>query len=514
MANGRTSMSKIREILRLLELDLSFRKVAKALNISRNVVSDISKKSLYLGIKYSMIKDLQDDTLTEMLGFNNHIEAGNLDQLREFFPYVYKELKRPGVTRQILWEEYLKIDPDGYRYSQFCHYFNLWKKEKDVTMHLEHKAGDKTFVDFTGKKLQIIERETGEVKDVEVFVALLGSSQLTYVEATCSQKKEEFIKASENTFIYFNGVTKAIVPDCLKSAVTKGDKYEPDINPEYADFARHYNTAILPARPNRPRDKALVENAVGIIYTRIFAPLRNWKFYSLEELNQAIKGLLESHNNKAMQKLNKSRWKLFEESEKNYLKPLPTERYQIRKYAQATVQLNYHVYLSEDKHYYSVPYRFKGKKVQIVYTMETVEIFHKNERLALYKRNYTNNRYTTNKNHMPSHHRYIADWNPERIENWANKIGPDVKEMAIKIMQSRAHPEQGYKAALGVIHLAKKYDNQRVNAACKRAITFSNYSYKAVKNILERNLDRINEQLNTQPLLFNHENIRGEQYYE
>ena len=506
-------MNKIREILRLSELKLSQRKIAEALSTSRKVISDIMKKATYLGISYSIIRELQDDTLTEMFGFDNSREPTNQDKLKDFFPYVYKELKRPGVTLQILWEEYLQIEPDGYQYSRFCYHFNLWKKEKEVTMHMEHKSGDKTFVDFTGKKLKVIERETGEEKDIEVFVAILGASQLTYVEATRSQKKEEFIQATENAFIYFDGVSNAIVPDCLKSAVTKGDKYEPDINPEYGDFARHYNTAILPARPNRPRDKALVENAVGIVYTRIFAPLRNWKFYSLEELNRAIKGLLESHNNMAMQKLKKSRREQFEESERSYLKPLPIERYQIRKFAQATVQLNYHAYLSEDKHYYSVPYRFKGKKVQIIYTIETVEIFHKNERLALYKRNYTNNRYTTNKDHMPSHHRYVAEWNPERIENWAGKIGSYVKEMAIQIMQRKSHPEQGYKAALGVIHLAKKYDNERLNAACKRALTFNNYSYMAVKNILEKNLDKVNDNQKTQALLFNHENIRGEHYY-
>jgi len=506
-------MSKIREILRLLEMKLSYRKVAEALNISRKVVSDISKKAMYLGICHSMIIDLQDDILTELLGFDNSKEPENQNKLRDFFPYVYKELKRPGVTLQILWEEYLNIEPEGYKYSRFCHYFGLWKKEKEVTMHLEHKSGDKMFVDFTGKKLIIMDRNTGETKEVEVFVSILGASQLTYVEATHSQKKQEFIKANENAFIYFGGVTNAIVPDCLKSAVTKGDKYEPDINPEYADFARHYNTVVLPARPYRPKDKALVENAVGIIYTRIFAPLRNWTFYSLKELNQTIRGLLESHNNKAMQKLKKSRRELFEELEKDYLKPLPSECYQIKKFAQATVQLNYHVYLNEDKHYYSVPYRFKGKKVLIIYTIETVEIFYKNERLTLYKRDYTNNRYTTNKEHMPSHHKFVAEWNPQRIENWANRIGVNVREMVLRIMQRNAHPEQGYKAALGVIQLAKKYNNERVNAACKRALTFNNFSYKAVKNILEKNLDKVNENPNNQPLLFSHENIRGEKYY-
>ena len=299
MANKRVSMQKIREIIRLNEeAGLSYRKIAQALKISRPVVSQYIADFKANGLKYTDIKDISDTELLELLEKRKKESQERYKKLSKYFEYFIQELKRTGVNRHVLWEEYRKEHPEGYSYSRFCYHFQVWKNASEVTMHIDHKAGDKAFIDFAGKKLSIIDRETGEVKDEEVFVSILGASQYTYVEAVESQKKEDWIKVNENALLYFEGVPAALVPDCLKSGVTNGNKYEPDINPEYADFARHYGTVILPARPNSAKDKALVENAVNLVYTRIYAPLRNRSFYSLEELNKAMRELLEKHNTK------------------------------------------------------------------------------------------------------------------------------------------------------------------------------------------------------------------------
>jgi len=376
---------------------------------------------------------------------------------------------------------------------------------------MDHKVGDKMFVDFTGKTLEIVDQQTGEIRDVEVFVAVLGASQYTYVEAVATQKKHDWIKVNQNAFLYFGGVPQAVVPDCLKSAVQKANKYEPDINPEYADFARHYQTTILPARPNCARDKALVEGTVRIIYTRIFAQIRNRIFHSLEELNLAIWQELEKHNQKPMQRLKISRKELFHEMEKASLKPLPAEKYVIRNFKSLKAQFNYHVYLSEDKHHYSVPYRYRGKQVRVIYTHSIIEIFYKNRRIAFHKRSRIPNGYTTIKEHMPSHHQAVSDWNPQRLINWARNIGEHVETVVSHILESRQHPEQGYKVCLGILSLAKKFDNQRLNKACARAIDFHQYSYKGIKNILENRLE--DYQLDSFKPLPTHSNIRGNQYY-
>lgn len=380
-------------------------------------------------------------------------------------------------------------------------------------MHIEHKVGDKMFVDFTGKKLEIVDESTGEINEVEVFVAILGSSQLTYVEAVRSQKKGDWIRANENAFQYFGGATHAITPDCLKSAVTKGNRYEPDINPDYNDFAVHYGTVVIPARPNRPKDKSLVENAVKITYQRIFAPLRDRVFFTLEELNEAIRDLLEEHNNRLMQKMKISRRQLFEETERNALLPLPVERYEFKRFQKAKVQFNYHVYLKEDKHYYSVPYRYKGREIRLIYTDFAVEMFHANIRIARHARNCTPHRYTTATEHMPSHHRFLLEWNPERIMRWAEESGEYVCEAAQSILNSRKHPEQTFKSCLGLISLSKKYGMFRLNQACRRALDFGGCSYRTVSNILEKNLDGVEEEESVAAILPDHENIRGGEYY-
>lgn len=506
-------MEKIREIIRLNEqTDLSQRAISRALQVSRPIVKQYIQDINGAGLTYSTIQKMDDDKLLDILTEENKLRPPKYNVLCNQFEYFAKELKRPGVTLQRLWEEYRNEHSDGYSYSQFCFHFQHWRSTSELTMHMNHKSGDKMFVDFTGKKLSIVNRQTGEVKDVEVFVSILGASQLTYVEAVASQKKEDWIKVNQNALHYFGGVPRAIVPDCLKSAVTNGNKYEPDINPEYLDFARHYQTTILPARPHHPKDKALVENAVKIVYAWIFASLRNRIFHSLEELNLAISEELEKYNNRPMQKLNISRKQLFNDIEKSALHPLPKEQYVLRQFKQLKAQFNYHIYLSEDKHYYSVPYRYRRKTIDVIYTDIVVELFHKNSRIAFHQRNRKPNDYTTIKEHMPSHHQLVSKWNPQRLINWAQNIGESTKQIVEQILSQRQHPEQAYKVCLGILNLEKQFSKNRLNKACKRALDFHQYSLKAIKNILEKRLE--DYQLDCFESLPEHKNVRGNQYYK
>lgn len=506
-------MNKIREAIRLHEkCSLSQRQISKALSISRPSVKEYTEKIKGSGLNYKDIQAMTDEALLEILR-SRPLDTKPREILQAKFKEYAKELKRVGVTKQILWEEYKQQSPNGYSYSQFCYYFHEWEKNSDVEMRFEYKAGDKLFVDFTGKKLKIIDRYTGEIQEVEIFVAILAASQLTYVEAVTDQKKESWIKATDNALQYIGGVPKAIVPDNLKSAVTKADKYEPDINPEYYDFSLHYNTSILPTRPYKPRDKGMVEGAVKIVYSWIFARLRDEVFYSIDELNRAIRDLLEDYNARKMQKMDISRRDLFNEIERDVLKPLPIERYELKKYKTLKVQFNYHVYLCEDKHYYSVPYRYKGKHVSVLYTDRTVEIYQNNVRIAFHRRNGRKNGYTTVKEHMPPKHRWKDNWDPDKLIDWAESLGSAVKDIIDAVLGSKKHPEQMYKTCMGILNLSKKYGNIRLNKACKRAIYYEKYSYKFIKNMLENRTEDMGDDDSCNTKIPYHKNIRGNNYY-
>lgn len=509
-------MKKIREIVRLRErCGLSLRKTAQALNLSRPVTNDYYSKCHKHGLTYEIIKDMPDDELLKVLQADaTDVIDKRYRRLSGRFHQMAKELKRVGVTRHLLWEEYRQEEPEGYGYSQFCYHFQTWEESQELSMHMEHKAGDKLFVDFAGKKLAITDRETGMSQPVEVFIAILGASNLTYVEAAMTQQKHDFITVNVNTFHYLGGVPRAIVPDCLKSGVTKGDKYEPEINPEYLDFARHYGTTILPARPYKPRDKALVEGAVRIVYSWIYAHLRDRVFYSLDELNRAIRVELEYYNGRKMQRYGQSRRELFDEIEKTALMPLPAQVYEIREYKRLKAQFNYHVYLSMDKHYYSVPYRYRGKQIDVLFTASTVELYHNNVRIAFYKRNRFKYGYTTVPEHMPPNHRWRDDWNAEKLIGWGESIGDEVQAVIEAVLLSRQHPEQGYKTCLGILNLAKSFGNARLVKACRRAIDYEQYSYRMIKNILQNNMDvRSEEPTLIETAVPLHENIRGREYY-
>jgi transposase len=381
-------------------------------------------------------------------------------------------------------------------------------------MHIEHKAGDKMFVDYAGDKLAIVDRETGKEHPVEVFVAILGASQLTYAEASLSQKSEDWIRSNERAFIYFGGVTQAIVPDNLKSGVTHSNRYEPGINIMFDDFAEHYQTVILPTRVRHPKDKALVENAVALVYQRIYAPLRNRIFYTLEELNETIFDLLEQHNDKPFQRLKASRRQLFDRIEKPALKPLPNERHAIKQSKELTVQFNYHIELREDRHHYSAPWQLKGKRVRVAYDDRTVAIYYDNVRIVQHKRDRSPNRYTTLHTHMPPQHRFYAQWSPERFTKWAQSIGDDAAEMIRIVLKSRKHPEQAFKSCMGILNLVNKYEPARVNKACGRALEFGFHSYKRIKSILDKGLEQEPLAESKELSISSHENIRGSQYYQ
>lgn len=519
MSNNPISMSKIRHILRLFRQKRSKRLIAEQTGVSRNTLKKYLKDFDGCGLSYEQLEALSDKDLEDLfirpLDQQPVRPADRVAELLALFPAIEKELKRKGMTRQLLWEEYKVSHPDGLCRSQFNTYYRQWKARVSPTMHFEHKAGDKLFIDFTGEKLFLTDPFTGEVRPVEVFVAILGASQLTYVEAVMTQQKEDFIAACENALHFLGGVPAAIVPDNLKSAVTKSSKYEPELNETYASFAEHYATTILPARAYRPRDKAHVENAVKITYARIYGKIRNAVYFSLAELNAAILTALEEHNNALLKGRNYSRRQQFEEVERAALMTLPALRFEIKQSALATVMKNAHVLLGADKHYYSVPYTHIGKKVKLIYSRHTVEIYYKYDRIALHNRTKSPYNYTTDTDHMASTHKFVTDWTPERFLALAGAIHDDVRLYVAKVLEHKHHPEQAYKSCMGILSLAKKAGNDRLTAACQRALGYGRYNYKTIQVILEKGLEQQTDEEQVGGLQMPaHDNIRGEEYYQ
>lgn len=514
MANTQIEMRKVKRIFKLYSAGVSKRQISNQLGLSRNTVTKYIDFFKRYGLTGYEVSEMTLEELNKLFKSDQKPKSHQLLTLEKYFPYFDKELRKTGVTKQLLWQEYYAKHPDGFKLSQFRYWYREWCKDVSPVMHFTHKAGDKLFIDYTGKKLHIVDKHTGEIQDLEVFVCVLGSSQYTYVEARESQKKEDFITCVENALWYYGGVPQALVPDNLRAAVTKSSRYEPKVNETFADFAEHYETAVLPTRAYRPRDKAIVENAVRIIYTRVFAPLRNKTFHTRKDINKAILKLLDAHNKMSFRGRAYSRYSLFKEIESVALRPLPVKRYEIKSYAQATVHKNSHIYLSKDKHYYSVPYQHIGKHVKVIFSNSLVEVFHKQERLTAHARQRKKYAYTTVKEHMPSHHQFVSDWNSEKFIEWANNIGIHCKEYIIVILDKKQHPEQSYKSCLGILHLAKKVGNERLNNACKRALGYQAYNYNMVDRILKKGWDKLDENLEENIEIPNHNNIRGGTYYK
>ena len=489
-----TDMKKVRELLHLvIGQGHSSRHAAKISGMSKSSASEYVSGFKSSGIELDQLSRLSDiELLTAITGPNGKQTNKRYADLLSRFGYIERELLRPGVTLQLLWLELFAQHPNSYSYSQFCFHYQQWSKTQKVGMHMEHKAGDKLYVDFTGVKPTIINAATGEVREVEVFVGVLGSSQKAYIEAVESQKKADWIKVNENALRFFEGVPRCIVPDCLKSAVVKADQYEPQINETYKDFGDHYNTVILPARALHPKDKSLVENFVKTAYTRIFAPLRNIPFFSLEEFNQAMWEELDKHNLMLFQGKDYSREHLFDTIEKKELQPLPASFYDLRSFAVVKVQYNHHVYLREDRHYYSVPFQLTGKKVQLSYNSRTVEVSYNNIRVAIHQRNPHPYGYTTEETHRPSQHRFVSGWNADRFIRWAAKVSPETEAFIKGLIESKAHPEQAFSACMGILSESKKHTPEDFSKACKKALTMKVYTCRFIRNILKNktfNLD-------------------------
>ncbi|HPG73113.1 MAG TPA: IS21 family transposase [Bacteroidales bacterium] len=509
-------MSKVRKVLRLHHKGESKLFISKYLSLSRNTVKKYIAMQKMLNLSYETIEIKSDAELEQLFSSNQPDFISPIHEaVYDFFPYMERQLKKDGVTKLQMWREYYGKNPDGLKSSQFCNLYRQWGKKVNPVMHMNHKAGDKLFIDYAGKTLEIVDKETGEVHEVQFFVAILGASQYTYAEASMSQKKEDFIASVENALHFYGGVPAAIVPDNLKSAVTKSSRFEPTLNETFHDFAEHYETTILPARAYKPRDKALAEGAVKILYQRIYPLVKGKTFHSLKELNTIIWEGLKKHNNAKLTGRHISRLQLFNEDEKHKLSPLPVERYEIKQIAMVTVMQNGHVSLGKDKHYYSVPYQYLRKKIKIVFTKSTVEIYHKYVRIAVHQRDPRPYRYSTAKEHLASTHQFVTDWTPQRFIDWAASIDEPVKEFIIQVLDRKQHPEQAYKSCMGILSFAKKVGTERLSNACKRALDHQVFNYKIIDNILKRGLDKIKDKSEDQELeLPFHKNIRGDKYYQ
>jgi len=431
------------------------------------------------------------------------------------FAVIHTERQRVGVTLELLHHEYLEQHPGGYRYTQFCEYYRRWCRKRRLSMRQVHRAGEKLFVDYSGKKPHIIDPATGEIIEVELFVAALGASSYTYAEATRTQQSADFIASHTRAVEFFGGVTELTICDQLKSGVTAACRYEPTLQRTYQEWAEHYGTTVLPARPRAPRDKATVEVAVQVTQRWILARLRNQRFFSLAELNTRIAELLIDLNNRPMRDYGRSRRERFLELDRGVLRPLPPAPFEHAEWKHVRVNIDYHVEL--ERHYYSVPYQLVGEELELRYTATTVETFHRGCRVYSYRRSHARNQYTTIPEHMPKSHREHLKWSPSRLIDWAQTVGPQTKELVAAIMADRPHPEQGYRSCLGIMRLSRSYGNQRLEAACTRAVAVRARSYRHVESILKNGLDR-------QPLAepkpaadkkpsCDHHNLRGADYY-
>lgn len=512
MAAERLPMRKLREIIRLrLQAGQSGRAIARSCVMSPSTVTEYLGRIAAAKLTWPLPAELDDDDALERLLFP--YEGKPISNRPEpDWVWVHRELQRRHVTKMLLWQEYKEVHSDGLQYSQFCERYLRWAKPLTATMRQAHRIGEKTFIDFSGDGLELVDPKTGEIQKAVLFVAVLGASNLTYVEPVLHQDLPTWVGCHVRAFEFFGGVSEILVPDNPKVGVRRADRYDPELNPTYADLARHYEVAVIPARPRRPRDKAKVEAAVLIAERWILAVLRNRTFYGMEEMRAAVAELMKKLNDRPMRRLKKSRREVFEEMERGALKPLPSRPYELSQWSRPKVAPDYHV--QYDDHFYSVPYGLIGQQLDLRATETIVEIFRHGRRIESYARSYEKWKYTTRKEHMPKAHRDHAEWTPERLGAWGRKIGPSTAALLEAIMASKVHPQQGFKRCLGILRLAKHYPPERLEKACARALRFRTLTYKSVAAILQNKLDQQplddGEEQRTLPL---HENIRGSRYY-
>ncbi len=516
MANKRIEMIVLKQIIQLKEKGLSNRSIADQLGVHRNSVNSYVNLLNQQDQSYKELLKLSDSTLNALFLRPAVLPSDpRYEALKKQFSFYEKELKKVGCTYQSLWYGYKQHHPDGYSYTQFKHHLQIWQKKQQVSMPIGHKLGDKCFVDFTGKKLFYIDKSTGEVKQVDVFVAVLGGSQYTYVEAVESQRSEDLIRALNGCLSYFGGVSQAIVCDNLKSAVTKSSNYEAVLNKNMSAFGLHYNTTILPTRAYKPQDKSLVEGAVKLVYQRIFYPLEGIQFFSLSSLNEAIKEKLTAYNGLLFQGRDYSRKDLFDQQEHAQLQSLPDRLFEIKTYKRARVQKNSHVWLGDDGHYYSVPHTYMGKRVELQYSKTIVEVYYDHDRIASHARSKIIGGYSTQEAHMPSTHQYVKGWNASYFIHWGKSKSDLIGTYMERVIKRRAYPEQAYKSCMGLQQLYKQYPQNSFEKACQRAIAYERYGYLVIKNILEKGLEQIKEEEEKLDLFAQeHKNIRGANYYQ
>ena len=512
MPAKRLSMRKIKDVLRLCwGQGLSQRQAARSCGISRPAVNEYLRRAEAAGVRWPLPAELDDGALERALFPPSPVRPETARGAPDWSD-VHRELKRPGVTLQLLWQEYRQAHPHGYQYTWFCQQYRAWTGQLDLVMRQTHRAGEKLFVDYAGMRARVIDPETGAVREAEVFVAVLGASNYTYAEATWTQGLADWTGAHVRCFTYFGGVPEVVVPDNLRAGVSKAHRYEPDINPTYQDLATHYGVAVVPARVRRPRDKAKAEVGVQVVERWILAALRHRQCFSLAELNRAIRALLETLNHRPFRKLPGNRRALFEQLDRPALRPLPVEPYEYAEWKQARVHIDYHVEVQG--HYYSVPHALVKRQVDVRITAHTIECFHRGQRIASHRRSHHKARHTTVTAHMPESHRQAGGWSPARLERWAMRIGTATARLVRHRLTARKHPQQAYRSCLGILRLGNTYGNDRLETACRRALTLGSHSYKSIESILRHGLDRQPPAEPTEAALpADHDNIRGPGYY-
>jgi transposase len=498
------------------ELKLGQRQIARSVQISQSTVHDYLARFAATGLSWPLPAEVGEAELQAVLfPAEPATEIVSGQRAMPDFAHVHQELQQhKHTTLQLLWEEYRAGHPQGYGYSRFCYHYQQWKQQRDLVMRQEHHPGEKLFVDWAGARLPLYDRETGAMEEVPLFIAVLGTSNYTYAEATRSQELQPWIGAHVRAFEFFGGCPKLVVPDNTKTGVTRACRYDPDLNPTYQEMALHYGVGVVPARPYKPRDKAKVEVGVQIAQRWIVAALRHRKFFSLQELNLAIRELLEKLNQRPFQKRPGSRHSLFLELDGPALRPLPQQRFDLAAWSQATVNIDYHIQF--DHSFYSVPYILTRKTVEVRATPTTVEIFYQGERVASHARAHKPYTAVTHPEHRPRSHQAHLQWPPSRMVQWAASVGPHTAEVVNQILAAYPHPEMGYRSCLGIIRLGEKYSASRLEAAAQRALSSGAVRYKSLESMLRHGLDQ-------QPLAVpspeertttSHNNIRGAEYFQ
>ena len=505
-------MRQIREVLRQKwGLGLSNRQIARSCGLSRPTVAKYLRRAKAAGLWWPLSGEIDDDELERKL----FPPPPSILTARHAVPdwsIVNQEFKRKGVTLALLWDEYKAANPEGFQYSWFCDHYRHWLGKVDVVMRQTHRAGEKLFVDYAGQTVPVIDPQTGEMVDTQIFVAVLGASNFTYAEATWTQGLPDWIGSHVRAFNYLGSLPAIIVPDNLKSGVHLAHRYEPELNRTYEEMGQHYGVAIIPTRSAKPRDKAKVESGVLVVERWILARLRDRQFFSLVELNTAIAELLEVLNKRPFKKLPGTRKSLFESLDRPAMQPLPATPYEYAKWQKVRVNIDYHVAI--DKHYYSVPYQLVKQQLEARITTNTVELIHKGRRVASHQRAYQPGRHTTVNAHMPKAHREYAEWTPQRLVRWAGETGPATAKLVATILGSRPHPQHGFRACIGIMRLGKHYTTPRLEAASRRALVIGSCSYKSVESILKNGLDRkpLPSTMIDTPAI-EHHNLRGADYY-